>query len=135
MEFRSIKPGARATLCVLLLLIAAGACFTLANRGLPLVRNSLVYARASENIAARGYDPRPVVADSALSYDKPILYWRRSHWIMLGAAAGLVLGLAIGICGSMLLFRGSNMAPAYGVILGAPLGLLAGAAFGACKRT
>ena len=62
-------------------------------------------------------------------------YWRRSHWIMLGSAAGLVLGLAIGIFGSMLLFRGSNIAPAYGVILGAPLGLLAGAAFGACKRT
>jgi len=40
--------------------------------GQPLVRNGLVYARAAWNVAAAGYDPRPVVADSHLSYDKPV---------------------------------------------------------------
>jgi hypothetical protein len=42
------------------------------GRGQPLVRNGLVYARAAWNVAAAGYDPRPVVADSHLSYDKPV---------------------------------------------------------------
>lgn len=65
---------ARTTRVLLFGLIVLGALFTLANRALPLVRNSLVYARASENVGAHGYDPRPVVADSTLSYDKPILY-------------------------------------------------------------
>jgi len=56
------------------LLLALALLVTWHARGLPLVRNSLVYARASEHVIAHGYDPRPVVADSALSYDKPILY-------------------------------------------------------------
>ena len=55
-------------------LAVLGGALTLANRDLPLVRNSLVYARASEHVIEHGYDPRPVVADSRLSYDKPILY-------------------------------------------------------------
>ena len=59
---------------LLAFLVLAGFGFTCANRGLPLVRNSLVYARASEHVIEHGYDPRPVVADSRLSYDKPILY-------------------------------------------------------------
>ncbi|MCE9594234.1 MAG: hypothetical protein K8S98_08570 [Planctomycetes bacterium] len=59
---------------LLLTLVSIGAAFTWTNRGLPLVRNSLVYARASEHVIEHGYDPRPVVADSKLSYDKPILY-------------------------------------------------------------
>jgi hypothetical protein len=40
---------------------------------LPLVRNSLVYASACRHVIEHGFDPRPVVADSHLSYDKPIL--------------------------------------------------------------
>ncbi|HTF88979.1 MAG TPA: hypothetical protein VK843_11260, partial [Planctomycetota bacterium] len=64
----------RSTLRLLAFLVIAGLLLTLLNRGLPLVRNSLVYARASENVVAQGYDPRPVVANSRLSYDKPILY-------------------------------------------------------------
>jgi hypothetical protein len=56
------------------LLLALGAGITWFDRDLPLVRNSLVYARASEYVIEHGYDPRPVVADSRLSYDKPILY-------------------------------------------------------------
>ncbi len=76
-----------------LALVLLGGAFTLANRGLPLVRNSLVYARASENVAAHGYDPRPVVADSALSYDKPILYsWVSAPFVRaLGNHDGLRL--------------------------------------------
>ncbi len=64
----------RSTIALLLVLVTFGAAFVLANRHLPLVRNSLVYARASENMISHDYDPRPVVADSTLSYDKPILY-------------------------------------------------------------
>ncbi len=60
-------------------------------RGLPLVRNSLVYARASENVIAAHYDPRPVVADSRQSYDKPILYaWLSAPFVRaLGSHGGL----------------------------------------------
>lgn len=73
------------TIAVLTVLVAFGCWFVFANRGLPLVRNSLVYARASENIVAQGYDPRPVVADSKLSYDKPILY----PWVSAPVVAAL----------------------------------------------
>lgn len=66
--------GSRAPILVLLALIAAGAIAVLANRSLPLVQESLAYARASESVLSNGYDPRLVVADSALSYEKPILY-------------------------------------------------------------
>ena len=66
---RALSPR---VLLALLLCLAGG--FACANRGLPLVRNSLVYARAAEHVIEHGYDPRPVVADSRLSYDKPILY-------------------------------------------------------------
>jgi hypothetical protein len=66
--------SARAPRALLAALVLAGGLFTLANRGLPLVRNSLVYARASEHVIEHGYNPLPVVADSRLSYDKPILY-------------------------------------------------------------
>src|SRR5262245_8980694 len=74
-------------------LLLAALAFTLADRGLPLVRNSLVYARASENVIANGYDPRPVVADSKLSYDKPILYaWFSAPFVsVLGNHDGLRL--------------------------------------------
>ena len=74
-------------------LVLLGTLVTLANRGLPLVRNSLVYARASENVIAHGYDPRPVVADSSLSYDKPILYaWLSAPFVAwLGNHDGLRL--------------------------------------------
>jgi hypothetical protein len=78
---------------LLFLLLAAGGAFTLANRRLPLVRNSLVYARASERVIEHGYDPRPVVADSKLSYDKPILYaWFSAPFVsVLGNHDGLRL--------------------------------------------
>jgi len=78
---------------VLVLVIAVGALAFLANRRLPLVRNSLVYARASEHVIEHGYDPRPVVADSRLSYDKPILYaWASAPFVaLLGNHDGLRL--------------------------------------------
>jgi hypothetical protein len=59
---------------VLALLIAVGALAFVANRRLPLVRNSLVYASAAQHVIENDFDPRPVVADSKLSHDKPILY-------------------------------------------------------------
>ncbi len=59
---------------LLALLAILGAAVVLANRRWPLVRNSLVYASASQHVIEHGYDPRGVVADSKLSYDKPILY-------------------------------------------------------------
>ena len=64
----------RSTRALLLCLIIAGAWIALADRHLPLVRNSLVYASASRHVIEHSYDPRPVVADSTLSYDKPILF-------------------------------------------------------------
>ncbi len=76
---------------IALLLLVLAALMTLAARGLPLVRNSLVYARASEHVIEHGYDPRPVVADSKLSYDKPILYaWVSAPFVAwLGSHDGL----------------------------------------------
>jgi hypothetical protein len=70
-----------------------GGALTLANRELPLVRNSLVYARWSEHVIGRGDDPRPIVADSRLSYDKPIPYaWISSPLVRaLGNHDGLRL--------------------------------------------
>lgn len=83
-------PSPRVLVLVVLLL---GAVLTLSNRELPLVRNSLVYARASEHVIEHGYDPRPVVADSQLSYDKPILYaWASAPFVAwLGNHDGLRL--------------------------------------------
>ena len=78
--------------------IVLGSVITLANRRLPLVRNSLVYASAAQHVIDRGYDPRPVVADSKLSYDKPILYsWMSAPFVArLGSHDGLRLTSWIG---------------------------------------
>lgn len=75
----------------LALLLIAALAVTWSNRALPLVRNSLVYARASENVIASDFDPRSVVADSSLSYDKPILYaWVSAPFVRaLGTHDGL----------------------------------------------
>lgn len=76
---------------VLVCLLLVGGVATFVNHRLPLVRNSLVYARASEHVIAHGYDPRLVVADSRLSYDKPILYaWMSAPFVAaLGNHDGL----------------------------------------------
>ncbi len=83
--------AARSTLALLSILVALGAGIVLANRGQPLVRNSLVYASASEHVIDHDYDPRPVVADSKFSYDKPILYaWLPAPFVSaLGSHDGL----------------------------------------------
>src|SRR5262245_2367543 len=85
--------GYSSPLVVLAALVLLGAAVVLSNRRLPLVRNSLVYARASEHVIEHGYDPRPVVADSKLSYDKPILYpWVSAPFVrVLGNHDGLRL--------------------------------------------
>jgi hypothetical protein len=64
----------------------------------PLVRNSLVYARAAEHVIAHGYDPRAVVADSRLSYDKPVAFpWFASPLVAaFGNHHGLMLASALG---------------------------------------
>ena len=61
------------------------------DRRQPLVRNGLVYARAAWNVVDAGFDPRPVVADSRLSYDKPIGFaWLAAPFVArLGAHDGL----------------------------------------------
>ena len=81
----------KATIAILVLLALLGAAFLLSNRRLPLVRNGLVYASASRHVVEHGYDPRPVVADSKLSYDKPILYaWMSALLVArIGAHDGL----------------------------------------------
>jgi len=89
----------RDTLAALLLAAALVLAFAL-NRDQPLVRNSLVYARAAENVIARGFDPRPVVADSRLSYDKPIAFsWLASPFVAaLGNHHGL---MAVSLLGAL----------------------------------
>ncbi len=78
-------------IAIVLLLALLGTAAVLLNRRLPLVRNSLVYASASRHVIEHDYDPRPVVADSALSYDKPILYaWLSAPFVArFGAHDGL----------------------------------------------
>src|SRR6185436_18994764 len=68
------------------------------DRRQPLVRNGLVYARAAWNVADAGFDPRPVVADSRLSYDKPIGFaWLAAPLVArLGAHDGLRLASLLG---------------------------------------
>src|SRR6478735_6051434 len=69
------------------------------NRGQPLVRNGFVYARAAENVIAHRYDPRPVVADSKLSYDKPIGFaWITAPFVALfGNHVGLMIVSLFGV--------------------------------------
>jgi hypothetical protein len=76
---------------LLAILVVLGVAVVLANRRLPLVRNSLVYASASQHVIEHGYDPRPVVADSKLYYDKPVLYdWMSAPLVeRFGAHDGL----------------------------------------------
>jgi len=83
---------------LLAILIALGAIAVFANRKLPLVRNSLVYASATQHVIDHDYDPRPVVADSKLSYDKPILYaWLSAPFVKwLGNHDGLRLTSFLG---------------------------------------
>ena len=83
-----ISPSA----AVLFAALVVGAC-ALLNLRQPLVRNGFVYARAAEHVIEHGYDPRPVVADSRLSYDKPVGFaWLAAPFV---AAFGNHVGLRI----------------------------------------
>lgn len=88
----------RLPIVVLLALLLLGAFWTVADRGQPLVRNSLVYARAAENVLEHNGDPRPVVADARLGYDKPIGYaWLSAPAVrVLGSHDGLRLTSFLG---------------------------------------
>lgn len=76
-----------------------------ANLGQPLVRNGLVYARAAGHVAERGFLPFAVVADSRLSYDKPIGF----AWLSapLVEAFGSHVGLMLASCAGTLFFLGA----------------------------
>ena len=62
-----------ATLATVIGILGAGLLLCLWNADLPVVRNSLVYAKVAESITEHG-SPLPVIADEHLSYGKPILY-------------------------------------------------------------
>ena len=85
-----------ALLLALLVVLLVGAW--LAGRTQPLVRNSLVYARAAWNVIDADYDPRPIVADSRRSYDKPIGFaWLAAPLVRrFGAHDGLRLASLAG---------------------------------------
>lgn len=59
-----------AGLAVLAILIALGLTATVANRGLPIVRNSLVYARTASHIADHGWRLWEVCPRPDLAYNK-----------------------------------------------------------------
>src|SRR5215831_19467374 len=79
-------------------LIVLSIVWLVIGRSQPLVRNGLVYARAAWNVVDAGYDPRPVVADSRLSYDKPIGFaWLAAPLVArLGAHDGLRVASLLG---------------------------------------
>ncbi|MBK8098203.1 MAG: hypothetical protein IPK26_13915 [Planctomycetes bacterium] len=79
--------------------IALGILAILVNLDQPLVRNSLVYARVAEHLLAHGCNPLPVIADSRLSYDKPIGFsWSAAPLVAwYGTHIGLMLASAIGV--------------------------------------
>jgi len=81
----------RRSLLVFFALGVLGVALTLLNLEQPFVRNDLVYASAAKHVIESGYDPRPVVADSALSHDKPIGFaWLGSPLVAwLGTHPGL----------------------------------------------
>src|ERR1043165_4835 len=90
----------REALAVLALLAAICLGCLLANRELPLVRNGIVYARAAEHVIEQHYDGLAVVADSKLSYDKPIGFaWLAAPFVALW---GTNLGLELVSCAGVL---------------------------------
>lgn len=101
-EARTRLASERLPLLVLLLLAVVCVACLLANHDLPLVRNGIVYARAAEHVIERHYDGLAVVADSKLSYDKPIGF----AWLAapLVAACGTNLGLELVSCAGTLAY-------------------------------
>ncbi len=93
---------ARPVLLVSLAIGALSLAVLALNLGQPLVRNGLVYARAAQHVVERGFVPFEVVADSRLSYDKPIGF----AWLAapLVAAFGSHVGLMLASCAGTLFF-------------------------------
>lgn len=89
-------PRDTVTACLVLAVCLAALAF---EHDQPLVRNSLVYARTAEHIIAHGFDPLPIVADSRLSYDKPIAFaWTAAPLVRwFGNHLGLMLASALGV--------------------------------------
>ncbi|HEU4534937.1 MAG TPA: hypothetical protein VFS00_12495 [Polyangiaceae bacterium] len=86
-----MRPGSLRVVHVFTAFALLGAALLVLNRAQPFVRNELVYARAAGRVIEYGYDPRPVVANSALSYDKPIGF----AW--LGAPLVRAFGTHVGL--------------------------------------
>lgn len=89
----------------------------LANRELPLVRNGIVYARAAEHVIEHGYDGLAVVADSRLSYDKPVGFaWLAAPLVAAcGTNTGLELASLAGVLAYLVaLFRFSRVFDPFG---------------------
>lgn len=84
---------------VLVLFAMLGVVLLVVNRALPFVRNDLVYARAAEHVIEHGYDPKPVVADSSLSYDKPVGFaWIGAPFVRaFGSHVGLRIVSFLGV--------------------------------------
>lgn len=76
-----------------------GVVLLIANRAMPFVRNDLVYARAAQHVIEHGYDPRPIVADSSLSYDKPVGFaWLGAPFVRaFGSHVGLRIVSFLGV--------------------------------------
>ena len=102
MQERNSWPGDRAPLVALAVLAAVCVACLIANHDLPLVRNGIVYARAAEHVIEQHFDGLAVVADSKLSYDKPIGF----SWLAapLLALCGTNLGLELVSCAGTLAF-------------------------------
>ena len=92
----------REAIAALALLAAICLSCLLANHELPLVRNGIVYARATEHVIEQHFDGLAVVADSKLSYDKPIGFsWLAAPFVALW---GTNLGLEFVSCAGVLAY-------------------------------
>lgn len=80
------------------------------------------------------YDPA-ALRPSCPSKPAPASTRSRLASTILCAISGAWVGAAVGIGGSLLIFHGSNIAPAYGVLFVAPVGFVAGFLFGLFRRS
>lgn len=78
-------------LIVMSVILGTGLVLLVSNAGLPIVRNSLVYANVSLNIIEHGFNPLPVIADTNLSFGKPMAF------SFLSAPFVSALGVNIGL--------------------------------------
>ncbi len=101
-------------------------------RGLFGIRTTVDFDQ--KTLEMPSYDNAPMHAN--LPTKKPPLSGLgRAGFAILCAFGGAWVGAMVGIAGSLLIFHGSNIAPAYGVIFVAPVGFVAGLLFGFLRRS